>query len=1458
MKNNEHLNNNQEKVPYIVPETPQASGYTQQIPTQVMPQYPPFHQAPKASKTKKIVSSVLALGIPVVVTTAIVAAYLAINNKESRANKKQMQGIIDNLRLDVKNKDNIKLLDVVDQDLSISGNVPNGFETRYGITGIDAKSNDLITSLYLVAKDGTTLEKEIRISGFKRLDLDNQNAKSVLSAVESLRGNINAIKSKNDGKLVTRNNNNTLVSEYVYNNHGAIESDTELPLLEIEKNTQTNINLIQKPHYNPVTKEVDQLQVIATITSGDYSSEVSFIIDGFLSQTKKDRTLLDELFANFNTIYHTKNYAHKTAQEVMGNEYLEINKIFTDINFNIETIKINNPQLELEIKELSINGDNALNVIIDAKLNNATKQLRFKVDGFSSLVKFNLNELQEFAKLLTSPVSTRYHKNKLPSGYKYQNVSDLFNDLDWHLESELKDKNITIQIKSENNLLETGEKIISLVLSKNAATFNVQINVNNFKTGAQYAEYVFSEFFKQIPGTLYTTTNTDKTPDEITYDLDSLEKDTAMNFKNLASRYQLNLRVTAQNSDGHLAENGYKQVTLEAEIDGKTKTKQVIVEGFLTKAQADKLTFPRVYTEISDQEQLTINHKDKATNDPRSAYTNFDDFANDVQINFTALKSKYKGVVFKNFMTLMDNDGIRTVSFNVTLGSETKNKIIKIGGFLNNATALNNKIKEIKQTIKDTYTTNNYSDKLPQEAESLYTDIASLDNDLGANLASIAANNGVTISIKNKKPNNEGGTLVVYLTLTLEGKDYDEFFIIDGFTTPEARTSLELEAALNKFAESYITLNHKNQLPSQVNYANSNDLTNDLGIDLSTLIPGITLNLNNIHADDNDDTLGVKKVFITLNKDGISKAHTITINGFSTNNQDQIKKIEEFINNLKKEYTTLTHKNDHVSQVNYRSKLDLANDTGLDLIAKEQETGLLITIKSQTPTEQNLKEIILEVKSQLIPELARTTKISIQGYLDTTKFEENVLQEYISNFTTPFETQSYPTTFPGDLLPPYDQTKIKAMGGAKLYTDLVKVNDKYANEFNNRKLTFNYDASTKDINDNKTGTKTLHFVASYGSSKKSFTITFSGFYSENHPLYLLDKELTDFLNNQLNALLQNNGQITDNRYWANIPSAVNKSDVIFRNKNGSYIDPKFSITEYSIVPYDDELKLLVNAKVKITKDGHSLTKNKQIWINSGDPQKVIDNIFNNSDFGYVKLTRGYPLSGRNVQKHHKYGYNINYRTAWAKSFTASLTNGEENNLNVNYIKQPKIPVNIKVEFELARQENVKYYFYSYETQNFTHPDIHVKGFDEFITTLFPFQGAYISVNNDNTIKTKMHAKKFINLYRVDNLDLHGYIIDNSIPHPNGIDTYNLLYSPFWRDSNKDYKYDAFFFEPTVWINVKYTFLGKTYYKSIHSARPVIGINRNKGVFTNDKNNIYLDHYFVLSKAKAIKRQDGRA
>ncbi|VEU69351.1 Lipoprotein associated domain [Mycoplasmopsis californica] len=1420
--NNKHNQDNQNidvtsNVPQIQPTT-----YLQPYKTQAAPYQQSIQKQP--SMTKRIISSVIAVGVPVAITAGVVIAFLNLNKQSNDDQLQKMKLIVKNLSLNVDKKAEKEALKVRDKDLQLIGVVPNEYSVSSHIHNLDAKNGSIQATITLIAKNGTSVDSSpITIEGFKKLDANDLDALSVASAVATLRGNLQAIKALNDDKLIfTKNKGHLVPSEYMYTGDYDLEADTGLPIKEIANGI--NFSITQTPYFNFATNDTDQLKITATISRGKHASHVEFLISGFMSQTKKDLAELDKIFENFGNSYSTLNYSTKTAEAVMQNEYLEVNEIFRDIAYDIKSIKEKYPSIVLSEPRHEISGDTGLSIEIDAKLNKAVKTLKFKVNGFSSLSNYNQSELAEFMKNFNSPVATREHTNKLSSEYNYRDYLDLFSDLDWHFDQEAKAKGITITLGNSTN--QDGVKLVTIILTKNSAQLTKQIKITNFKTNAEYADYIFKQFFDQVPNILYTNNHSDKVPSAVNYDIVSLDEDTKSNLRSLAARFNITLGVKAQNNEGVFAQNGSKQVTLEAKIAGQVKTKNVIVEGFLTANESHKQTLPKIVAEIGNKNQTTKNHTDKGTNDPLSAYDNFEAFANDVQINFANIKNKYPGVSFESFYTVSNDDGSRTVSFNVKLGNESANIIITIEGFKTNQVVINETVKKIKLAINEEYTTTKYANKLPSEASDLYTDTAEIDADLSTNLEQLATANGALITIKNKKANDEAGTMIISLDIVLDTQHYDEFFVAKGFTTPSARANAQLDAVINQLQTTYPTQTHQNEIPSAVDYATVNELATDLGINLSTLTPKVNIDFDKTRKAQDDDAKATKKVFLTLSINGYERSHAITITGFTTSRETEVKRINDFVNNFNKDYTTLLNNTKHASEVAYLSKEELKDDTNCDLSAQETTNNVLINLISQT-TNGDVKEVNLEVKSKQDSTIKATLKINVRGFITSTQFEERVLFEYVNNFITnnQFSTINNSKAFPIDVS--YnDVNKIINDGAKKLEVKAQEITTKYKINNNNRALRLELNNAVNVINDDDNGTKTISLKAIYGNTTKVFNVIMTGFYSKKSKQYLEGK-INEFINNKLDVKLINNGEMIEGAYRAKLPSQVPNGDILFTTKNGSAIDNKFQVSIARKVANDTNHLLDVYYKVTYTENGNSLTSEEKLkQFPTSDIKPIVDKLFDASDFGYFKTRRA--LKAKLISKGNE-SYKLD---AYNKKFKSSVNFkiGEGNNFEVNYITKPSFPKgteNIKVKYEIAKYEirkvrvdQVKFdniFLYFNESQN------------------------RITFSGRQTMKLYPHELK------------------TCFSHiTNRIDPAVLHYS---------YDYDGTECEKIrAWINIKYTYMNQTVYKSIFSFANVIRIVNEPAYKINSipsgslagEYYVYMDYYFDLSKERAKIRQDGKA
>ncbi|VEU69555.1 Uncharacterised protein [Mycoplasmopsis californica] len=1138
-----------------------------------------------------------------------------------------------------------------------------------------------------------------------------------------------------------------------------------------------------------------------------------------MSQTKKDLAELNKIFENFGNSYSTLNYSTKTAEAVMQNEYLEVNEIFRDIAYDIKSIKENYPSLVLSEPRHEISGDTGLSIEIDAKLNKAVKTLKFKVNGFSSLSNYNQSELAEFMKNFNSPVATREHTNKLSSEYNYRDYLDLFSDLDWHFDQEAKAKGITITLGNSTN--QDGVKLVTIILTKNSAQLTKQIKITNFKTNAEYADYIFKQFFDQVPDILYTNNHSDKVPSTVNYDIVSLDEDTKSNLRSLATRFNITLGVKAQNNEGVFAQNGSKQVTLEAKIAGQVKTKDVIVEGFLTANESHKQTLPKIVAEIGNKNQTTKNHTDKGTNDPLSAYDNFEAFANDVQINFANIKNKYPGVSFESFYTVSNDDGSRTVSFNVKLGNESANIIITVEGFKTNQVVTNETVKKIKLAINEEYTTTKYANKLPSEASDLYTDIAEIDADLSTNLEQLATANGALITIKNKKANDEAGTMIISLDIVLDTQHYDEFFVAKGFTTPSARANAQLDAVINQLQTTYPTQTHQNEIPSTVDYATVNELATDLGINLSALTPKVNINFDKTRKAQNDDAKATKKVFLTLSINGYERSHAITITGFTTSRETEVKRINDFVNSFKKDYTTLLNNTKHASEVAYLSKEELKTDTNCDLSAQETANNVLINLISQT-TNGDVKEVNLEVKSKQDSTIKATLKVNVRGFITSVQFEERVLFEYVNNFTNnQFTTINNSKAFPIDVSYS-DVNKIINDGAKKLEVKAQEITTKYQINDNNRALRLELNNAVYVIDDDDNGTKTISLKAIYGNTTKVFNVIMTGFYSKKSKQYLEDK-INEFINKKLDVKLINNGEMIEGAYRAKLPSQVPNGDILFTNKDGSAIDNKFQVSLIRKNANDTNHLLDVYYNVTYTENGNSLTSQERLkQIPTSDIKPIVDKLFDTSDFGYFKTTRAWK-GFFNSEIHTFQALNDNFNTA-----TNSADPRESDDFQVNYITKPSFPKgaeNIKVEYEIAK----------YEINEFDYRE----NLDKYPSILL------VRDINNNKITYDTYAQK-----RLRSIDLK-----NAFHRLDGTALLFIRSAEILYNKNRGWKYDKI----KAWINIKYTYMNQTIYKSILSDYNAIKVANNPIVkYNSDWYKVYMEYYFDLSKSATTTRKNGKA
>ncbi|UUD36684.1 Uncharacterised protein [Mycoplasmopsis californica] len=1430
-----------------------------QQPTQIVP-YQAMPIPPKTNNSRKIIGALIGIGVPVAITAGSVALLMnwnEITNNKNNDKFEEMKRTLNTLSLDVENKASKPVAAITKEELQLIGAVKNDYEVKYDIIFADLHNNVLETVLCLVAKDGTVVDKNVQIKGFKQTNY-NKEQLDVAAAIASLRANFNIIPNKENktNRISSLTNKERLARDVFYNGLHELELDTALPFTQIAKDKEHGVKVDIKQRLNPANDT--EIQITATISSGDASQEVSFVIVGFLSQASLDQKQLDDAFAELEKHYKTS-YRYFTSEQVSKNQYLTVDNIFQDIKFNFENVKNKLPLLKLEAPTFVIKGDDALEVTINAKHNDATKVITFTVSGFSSLKESYAQELKEFANKIPNTAETRQHTDKLPSKHEYADYLDMFNDLNWHYDEEAKNHNIKITLASGSQNDKNGAKQLTLTFIKHNITYQKTVKVTGFLDEYSYVEYAFKKIKSQYENHELQTHTTNKTPSDVNYnnnDIYYLELDTACNFRKIAELYGFSVVIKPQKNPEILENRGEKQVVLELKYKTYTKELPIIVHGFVTKETEDRTILDAFLQEINSITIKTKNYKNKTSDDPTSAYHSFEDFLNDCEaVSQIKAKDNYKNIVIEGFTTLNNNDSERTVRFNAKLGVHIENVTMKVTGFLGNLAAIDQDLNAIKSKIYHEYTTKLHTTKLATEAKVFYNELQDIDNDLNKGFVELAKSHNAVISIKNKESNDATGTITITLDIVIKDKHYEHAFIIKGFITPIERTNNELEQAIGHLGTRKTVTINTNTLASAVNYDTTNTMLTDIALDFATLAPGVSLEFDPNHQIKNNDDSGEKTVYLLLSKNGVIRPHTLTLNGYLTTENNERAKIAKVIAVLEKQnLQTTLFTNKHVSQVTYSTLEELKTDTRLDLAALANEHNLNITISKQNTQNNGSYQILVTVRSKLIPSIVSEKQLLVTGFLSSEAFEANVLNEYLASFSPNFTTTNHRNELPSSFN--YLALIDIINDGAQIANiKLGDIGNKYKNHYNPRQLSLNYINYANPLEhgpaDDNLGTKIIKLNITYGTTTKAITFNFSGYASiqlNNH----FNNKINELINN-LEIILINNGEPTTEGYYTkNIPDNIMLSDISYKTKDGSIIDPKYKVNIIQKEPNNQLQKVDVHYTVSYTENGRTVTSDKQVKpVKTDNVQAVVNNVFNASDFGYIKLQRAHEntkIFGTTLS-HFRFGNllqdNIKHQPK---------LNEDPDNLTPNYITKPNLPNGMDVEFELVRLES------STLTTNIP-PELVEPGKDmRYYLYKKPFKTTFVQIVNNNP---KM------NVYYVDKINSNNTLEKSEIKLkynflniPNStIVTYYHIKDLVDQEANTDrYYYAPFgdYAEPfstgiikqnrtRLLVNIKYTYLGKTVYKSILSDVPYFQITNKEHYVHNDKHYIYVDYYFNLAK-----------
>ncbi|UUD37191.1 Uncharacterised protein [Mycoplasmopsis californica] len=1452
--------------------------YTQynQQPTSIHPQQ--IANARRPLNVKNIVGALIAVAAPVIVSVGTIAVLLNVAKKqqESKSDIQQMKTTLRSLSLDVENKESKSVIDVSYDNLQLIGSVPSDYTVSYDIINIDKNNNKLTACIFLIDKNGhTEVSDEITITGFKAPDWNNKELIALIGAVSSLRGNLNAIRKipLNKNKVVTLNNKDKVVTNVLYPELSDLAADTGLPLTELANSDPTlgsipiELTFSYTPFLRPGTQEVDAMEVTLNLTCDQESASVKFIIEGYLPQSVKDSQTLDEAFAGLGKSFLTSNYKAKTTEEVIASDYLNVENIFQDIHFDFASLKSKIPESSFDTPTFELKSNDSIDVSIVAKLRKTTKNIKFNVEGFAPLQFSHQKELENVALEIANSTVTRQNTNKLPSLHKYVDYIDFFNDVDWHFDDEAKKKNISFTLESQAPNDTRGEKLLVLVLSKQKAKLRKNITVTGFMDENAWAEYAFSQIFREMDEYHFNTKHVNNEASEVTFDtIQKLATDTGYDFEAKTQPYKVNLRVVHEVNDGVYYERGEKLVTIEAEFNNITKTKDIIVHGFLTKNNIDRRNLMHFVNEVG-KETVTKNHTDKGVSSPASAYANFDDFTADVAVPIKTIMLNYQGLTVKDYTLLANGDGVRTVSFIAQIGNETELITMKIKGFLSDAASLNKDIAAIKAAINDEYQTTLYNDDVASATYDKYNVIGDLDNDCKTSLVDLASQYGATITIKQRLNNDPLGYVKVTLNINLRGTDYEEIFLIKGFLTSAQWRLKILNEAKAKIKSSYTTSMYKDLIPSTdpsaAIYKTITELENDIKVSFAALVPRIDVSFASA-THTYSSLSGYVQCDLKLSFHGESIVHRITVTGFLTKKVALKRMVDNLINKLPNEVTTKNNIDKHASIVPYQTRDALKNDTPIDLAALEASHEVLINMQ-KVATVGDKKEITLLIKSKEDPTIFAEKIINITGYLTAKQFEEKVLvQELITQWgSESVEIIRAYSNLPSmirftdfDLTMSFCKPK-----PSKLQQLARQITSKYKIHDNTRDFTFAIDETVGNENDDENGTKKIYILITYGNLQKRVPLVITNFCSHKWK-----KKMIDGLNywkntRKLKFVLLNNGLEQDGSYHQNDPDKVKNEDIVLRSEDGASLPAPYKIRETIRKNFDDYIE--IKYKLMAEENGKWYIEDTQAIqkIYTANPQTVINRVFDATDFGYMIRSehaefRMHPADTKVVINCSSPG------TLTARDLQREVDNsGKPDTVNkwsqMQYFEKPQYPTGLtNVKITLARIDGMIS----------TVDEEHNIGHKRWLVVKKPTNGVIErSIHCYSQNLAKHPALKYIFKDLVLYHEKYSHISIPLTHLPAQIQTYSSAIN----------KKTGTTFTHNLVIQIEYTYYGKVYYKNITSAEAAIYIPEDDNTdayfpaptpveqypdqSTGELGNGTICYIFDFSKAnKAVVRKDGKA
>ncbi|WP_169734558.1 lipoprotein 17-related variable surface protein [Mycoplasma elephantis] len=957
------------------------------------------------------------------------------------------------------------------------------------------------------------------------------------------------------------------------------------------------------------------------IVNSDYVKIINYLTNNKYDEKMVDKAI--ELISK-NKESITKNHLN----EYIDNPYnSDLKLLDEDTTFDLQNIA---NQTNTNISFTSTSNEDGTKIInVTIKCNNQSKNIELKVIGFQTEQDHkDLAVLEETINLLKEQ-KTLNNKEKTSEFVSYNSLNEIDKDIELDIQRDFIDTKKITQINIIDVTNGDGFKLFNIQLIKGNVNKNATLKLSGYRTKELDENHKkVDQAIGEIKSEKMINVN-DKLPSDIDYKslingISEIDKCLANQnlvdgANSISKKYGVTLTIKSETNNN---DNGSKtfviEVTTGTDENKVTKDVQIVLSGFKTTAafnqdeqnKKDKKIVEEIKNKleaISANDKITINHKDKLPN--LVSYLNITQLDNDINFDIKSLIIEDTNIIIDTNNIVSNNDiGSKTIQLKITKGVGEATVQITITGYLTTEKNNSNIVDETIKMISSMNETKNNKNSLPSNIN--YSDLANLDLDTNLNLTTLATKQDVVISILSQTHNDNDGTKSIVLNIKKDNIEKQHTITISDFkTSQDVADENDVNEVLGNIKETYKTINNKSKQSSELNYfRNFELLANDIDLSLLDYLKAPkSVNITILGDEINSD--GYKEIKLQVTKNNAKSIEkTIKIIDFTTKKQINENLVNNIISQIENEYTTTPNNENKLPEdVIFDSINNLLNNSNL-LISKFEDIGAKFEIESQNNNELGQKIITLKISTgEGIDKVSINKQIYLNGFKTKAKHENEQAVKKVLDSIKDGETSQYKNVLPS--IVSYDNN----------YKNIDKdlTNQSWDNIINEQKVSILVKKDTNSNNDTE-GTKSITFQVSRGTGLDTViqnkTILISGF------INIGQKDVNDMAES-IQLKLLNNGEFYQNMYHVNDPSEIKTSDITYYDeRTNSKVSNDYKIEIIKTNPKDNDRILELTYTISKTINGkkytsYEITKS----IGTENPKKVIDRVFESTEFGYAKM-----------------------------------------------------------------------------------------------------------------------------------------------------------------------------------------------------------------------------------------------